>query len=134
MAWEAWERLPGTSRRYRNIVTGETISRREYMKRVEGIIPEAKAEARRAEGKRNPLDRYSRLANDYRKQKAKELNISPKDVKIRGDNPTARELKELKKALRSKDNSANSKKARALVRLGRREADWPWDVGESPTK
>jgi hypothetical protein len=47
-------KIPGSARRYRNIVTGEEISRREYIKRTEKVTPEQKAYLRVKEGKAKP--------------------------------------------------------------------------------
>ena len=47
-------RIPGSARRYRNVVTGEEISRREYIKRTEKVTPEQKAYLRVKEGKAKP--------------------------------------------------------------------------------
>ena len=47
-------RIPGSARRYRNVVTGEEISRREYIKRTEKVTPEQKAYQRVREGKAKP--------------------------------------------------------------------------------
>ena len=47
-------KIPGSARRYRNVVTGEEISRREYIKRTEKITPEEKAYQRVREGKAKP--------------------------------------------------------------------------------
>ena len=47
-------RIPGSARRYKNVDTGETISRREYIKRTEKITPEQKAYIRVKEGKAKP--------------------------------------------------------------------------------
>lgn len=35
-----YERIPGSARRYLDIETGETISRREYDKRIKDTLPE----------------------------------------------------------------------------------------------
>ena len=47
-------RIPGSARRYRNVDTGEEISRREYIKRTEKVTPEQKAYIRVKEGKAKP--------------------------------------------------------------------------------
>ena len=47
-------KIPGSARRYRNVVTGEEISRREYIKRTEKVTPEQKAYLRVREGKAKP--------------------------------------------------------------------------------
>ena len=62
-------RIPGSARRYRNIVTGEEISRREYIKRTEKVTPEQKAYLRVKEGKAKP-GITSRKYEQTRKRKA----------------------------------------------------------------
>ena len=51
---DEYVRIPGSARRYRNVITGEEISRREYIKRTEKITPEEKAYRRVKEGKAKP--------------------------------------------------------------------------------
>ena len=62
-------RIPGSARRYRNVVTGEEISRREYIKRTEKVTPEQKAYLRVKEGKAKP-GITSRKYEQTRKRKA----------------------------------------------------------------
>ena len=64
-------RIPGSARRYKNVDTGETISRREYIKRTEKITPEQKAYIRVKEGKAKP-GITSRKYKQARKRKAVE--------------------------------------------------------------
>lgn len=64
-------RIPGSARRYRNVDTGEEISRREYIKRTEKITPEEKAYHRVREGKAKP-GITSRKYEQTRKKKALE--------------------------------------------------------------
>ena len=64
-------RIPGSARRYRNVDTGEEISRREYIKRTEKITPEEKAYKRVREGKAKP-GITSRKYEQTRKKKALE--------------------------------------------------------------
>lgn len=51
---DEYVRIPGSARRYRHVITGEEISRREYIKRTEKITPEEKAYKRVREGKAKP--------------------------------------------------------------------------------
>ena len=62
-------KIPGSARRYRNVVTGEEISRREYIKRTEKVTPEQKAWLRVKEGKAKP-GITSRKYEQTRKRKA----------------------------------------------------------------
>lgn len=62
-------RIPGSARRYKNVDTGEEISRREYIKRTEKVTPEQKAYIRVKEGKAKP-GITSRKYEQYLKNKA----------------------------------------------------------------
>ena len=62
-------RIPGSARRYKNVDTGEEISRREYIKRTEKVTPEQKAYQRVKEGKAEP-GVTSRKYEQARKRKA----------------------------------------------------------------
>lgn len=62
-------RIPGSARRYKNVDTGEEISRREYIKRTEKVTPEQKAYQRVKEGKTKP-GVTSRKYEQSRKRKA----------------------------------------------------------------
>lgn len=62
-------RIPGSARRYKNVDTGEEISRREYIKRTEKVTPEQKAHIRVKEGKAKP-GITSRKYEQYLKKKA----------------------------------------------------------------
>ena len=64
-------RVPGTARRYKNVDTGEEISRREYIKRTEKITPEQKAYIRVKSGKAKP-GITSRKYEQTRRKKALE--------------------------------------------------------------
>lgn len=64
-------RIPGSARRYKNVDTGEEISRREYIKRTEKVTPEQKAYLRVKEGKSKP-GITSRKYEQSRKKKAVE--------------------------------------------------------------
>lgn len=116
-------RVPGPARRYL-APSGEEISRYEYIKRTEGITPEAKRAERIEAGVKSHQGRYNAIVKDYKRTQGK-------DVKVRG--PKAEKFKQIIKDLKSRDNSPHGKKAKALERLGRRGKDWEdYDVGESP--
>jgi hypothetical protein len=66
---EEYIRIPGSARRYRNVVTGEEISRREYIKRTEKTTPEEKAYRRVKEGKAKH-SKTSRKYEETQKKKA----------------------------------------------------------------
>lgn len=113
-----------TARRYIDTATGETFSRRAAMKIIEGVTPEAKREARIAEGIRSHMGRHNALVRDFKKNNPGE--------KVRGKG--AEKFKGIIKALKSKDNSKKGAKARALEALGRRSKEWEdyYAVGDSP--
>ena len=141
--------LHDRARRYVDTTTGEIISRRQYQRvQHEGKTPEQVAREtamrlhaeqvpvevdrntgrvyrRSASGARislDPLRRYRSIVADYKSKNP--------GARVRG--PMAQEWRELLADLRDKDNSPTGRKARALVRLGRRDAGAPYDVGETP--
>jgi len=65
-------RIPGSARRYRNVDTGEEISRREYIKRTEKVTPEQKAYIRVKEGKAKPGITSRKYEQARRKKALKE--------------------------------------------------------------
>ncbi len=65
-------RIPGSARRYRNVVTGEEISRREYIKRTEKVTPEEKAYRRVKEGKAKPGITSRKYEQSLKKKALKE--------------------------------------------------------------
>ena len=136
----AYEKLSGSARRYVDTSTGETISRREHLKRTQNTSFEKIREANIAKDIRsgftptNRQSRYNKVVSDYKKSEAERLGIKPKDVKVRGNNESSNQLKQIVKDLKSKDVSAEGKKAKALVTLGRRKEEWSYAVGESPSK
>lgn len=65
-------RIPGSARRYRNVVTGEEISRREYIKRNEKVTPEQKAYLRVKEGKSKPGITSRKYEQSRRKKASKQ--------------------------------------------------------------
>lgn len=113
-----------TARRYVDTTTGETFSRRAAMKILEGVTPEAKREARIAEGLKSHMGRYNAIVRDYKRKNPGE--------KVRGKG--AEKFKEVIKGLKSKDNSKTGPKAKALERIGRRSKEWEdyYAVGDSP--
>lgn len=136
----AYEKLGGSSRRYRDTTTGETISRREHLKRTQNTsfekIREANIEKARLldYAPKNRQGRYNSLVADYKKNEAERLGLKPKDIKVRGNNESANYFKELIKDLKSKDTNPDGRIANALVVLGRRKLEWAYAVGESPSK
>lgn len=123
MTTKGYTPIPGTARRYQT-PSGETISRREYIKRTEGITPEQKRELRIESGVKSHMGRYNGLVRDYKR-------MNP-GKKVRGKD--SGEFKQLLKDLKSKDNSPGGRKARALEKLGRRSEEWRdyYTVGDSP--
>jgi len=116
--------IKGDSARRYLTPTGETISRRAYMQLAEGTTPEAKRAERVAEGIKSHMGRYQAIADDYRR-------FNP-GAKIRGKDKA--DFKSVIEGLKSRDNSSNGAKARALERIGRRSSEWRdyYAVGDSP--
>lgn len=134
MADRDFQALGGSSRRYLDLRTGEEISRREYYARSGRPSFEAIKEARVQEaGYRNPMARYNAIARDYRESLARQLRIKPSEIRTRGTSQTATQFRKVLDALKSRDSSPNGLKAQALITLGRRESEWTFAVGESPS-
>ena len=78
-------RIPGPARRYRNVDTGEEISRREYIKRTEKVTPEQKAYVRVKEGKAKPGITSRKYEQARRKKAVKEAQKGQIDFSFEGD-------------------------------------------------
>ena len=146
--------LRNKQREYKNEKTGEVISKRQYQKKqaelslgvkITSNEQAAKLRQKKAveigtrgeEGKKlvagaRHMSRYNSLVKSFKEGEAKRLGIPESKIRVRGDSDTAKRFKQLQKDLRSKDNSPNGRKARALVALGRRSLEWDMPVGESP--
>lgn len=74
-------------------------------------------------GGRTQMRRYGTILSEY----AQRHGVT------RGEARRSPELKRIVRDLRSKDNSPGGRKARALEALGRREPEWRWQVGDTPT-
>lgn len=120
----AFKPLGGSSRRYVDTVTGETISRRQFDKlnKPVSVSPDSFGKPVRHMG------RYNKLVSDFIVQHKKDTGVLLTRRQARGSN----ELKDIVKALKSKDNSKDGRKAIALFLLGRRNPDADYPVGGSP--
>lgn len=78
-------RIPGSARRYRNVITGEEISRREYIKRTEKTSPEEKAYRRVREGKSKPGVTSRKYEEARRKKAIKEAQKGQIDFSFESD-------------------------------------------------
>jgi hypothetical protein len=71
----AFEKVPGTARRFRLKANPETtFSRRQYIVLTEGVTPQEKAAERRAAGIKSPLSNYTESLDRYI-EKQSELGI-----------------------------------------------------------
>jgi len=77
-------RIPGSARRYKNVDTGEEISRREYIKRTEKVTPEQKAYQRVKEGKAKPGITSRKYEQARRKKAVKEAQKGQIDFGFEG--------------------------------------------------
>ncbi len=77
-------RIPGSARRYRNVDTGEEISRREYIKRTEKVTPEEKAYRRVKEGKAKPGITSRKYEKSLKKKALKEAQEGQIDYGYEG--------------------------------------------------
>lgn len=119
-----YTRIKGDKARRYISESGNIISRRQYMRIVQGVIPERKAAERWNRGVRNKMYKYNLLVADFRRNNPGE--------KVRGRNATL--FKQTIAALKSEDNSASGDKALALERLGRRSREWQdYDIGVGET-
>jgi hypothetical protein len=85
-----YEALPGSSRSFRDLATGEVLPRRQYDKRIQQIRSyEAKAKENRkrraASGEPQPMKRYNAVVDQYRK-------VYGKGIKVRGNSKEALEF------------------------------------------
>lgn len=78
-------RIPGPARRYKNVDTGEEISRREYIKRTEKTTPEQKAYVRVKEGKAKPGITSRKYEQARRNKALKEAEKGQIDFSFEGD-------------------------------------------------
>ena len=77
-------RIPGSARRYKNVDTGEEISRREYIKRTEKVTPEQKAYIRVKEGKAKPGITSRKYEQNRRRKAVKEAQKGQIDFGFEG--------------------------------------------------
>jgi len=77
-------RIPGSARRYKNVDTGEEISRREYIKRTEKVTPEQKAYIRVKEGKAKPGITSRKYEQTRRRKAVKEAQKGQIDYGFEG--------------------------------------------------
>ncbi len=111
-----YERVPGAERRYKDTKSGEILSRRQYLKRTEGITSlEQKAKvlkaARIERGEIQPMTRYGAIVKQYK-------SLHP-DAHVRG--PKAKEFREqysIYTTLRGRSRENNYKRIRSAVVLG----------------
>lgn len=118
-----FERVPGSAGRYRNLNTGETISRRQYenqrIRQTTGLTS---------------LSEFNRLKKEPRFQHlgaawAKSKGVS-KRTAFRADSPF---VKQYQKATRQKwSRKADRAYARLLVDIGFRDDSAWWNVGDTP--
>jgi hypothetical protein len=128
-----YEAIKGSARQYRDTKTGAIISRNQRDKavlpsRAGGQISKEKlAKTLRAKGVVSHIARPQTLWKERQELLKKAgVKVSLKEVR------ESKEMKDILRGLRSKDNSARGAKARALVQLGLRDESWTWAVGETP--
>ena len=71
----AWERIAGSARRYRNTVTGEILSRRQYDQLTKGITYEQKAKDNKQRNLKEALARPARGRTKARTEQEKEIRL-----------------------------------------------------------
>lgn len=132
-----WSRLPGSSRKYINVQTGQVLSRRQFDKVAQAAGARKSLDIAEKAKRRTKQARYQDLVEDYiAQQKAKGKTITKRQAR------TSQEFKSLIKDLKSTSKSApkklsgdkliefrrrqNKKKLKILKELGRRDGlpDW----------
>jgi len=86
-----FERIPGRARYYKDLKSGEIITKRQYTKRSENVSSnEAKAKRLRLErlrtGQKQPMKRYNAIVEHYR-------DTHGAKVRIRGNSAEAQEFR-----------------------------------------
>lgn len=126
--------LRNKARQYRDTVTGAVISRNQRDRAVlpsrEGgrVSKERLAKRMRERGIKSHRARYDLLVGE-RQEVLRKAGVKASKREI----SQSREMKEILRALRSKDRSMRGPKHRALVQLGLRDPNSPYIPGESPT-
>jgi hypothetical protein len=126
--------LRNKARQYRDTVTGAIISRNQRDKAVlpsrEGgrVSKERLAKSMRERGIKSHRARYDVLVSERQAVLRKAgVKASKREVS------QSKEMKDILRALRSKDRSLRGPKHRALVQLGLRDPNSAYPPGESPT-
>lgn len=120
-----WKSLGGSSRRYVDTATGQTISRRQF----DNLSRPAPIQGTKAlAAPVRHMSRYNKIVSDFIVQHNKETGV----LMTRRQARQSQDLKNIVKALKSKDNSKDGVKAIALFLLGRRNPDADYPVGGSP--
>jgi hypothetical protein len=105
-----YRRVPGKARRYVELSTGKEISRRQYIKKTEGVRSlEAKAKQRREQristGQIQPMRSYDSLVKRYKEKNGK-------NARVRGNSKEAKEFRKNVRLLKNaKRDSFNHIKA-----------------------
>lgn len=116
---ERFLRLPGSAERYLDFLSEREISRRQHDNLINGASPEDRATWAEA----TERSRLGRLLEDY--ARAQDLD------RVQGAHAGFFDF--YVNELKNEDNSASGSKAEALIQLGRRQLDWDFPVGETPT-
>lgn len=126
--------LKNKARQYRDTVTGAIISRNQRDKAVlpsrggGAVSKEKLAKSLRERGIKSHRARYDTLVAERQAfLKRAGVKVSKRDV------AQSKEMKEIVRALKSKDKSLRGPKHRALVQLGLRDPHSAYPPGESPT-
>jgi hypothetical protein len=117
-----------TGGHYEHKRTGKRISGRQYLNLQRGgVSSEAYAKDRRARGVRSHLAQHRSLVSDIqRAMHLRGVDISKEQIE------NSKAFRQIKKDLRSKDNSPGSRKAELLEAIGRRSPGAEYPVGDTP--
>jgi hypothetical protein len=115
-----FERVPGKARAYRDLSTGKVISRRQYLKKTEGLrsLEEKRDRLKRErfeKGIEQPGERYKEIVKDFKRR------YGP-GARVRGDSAEAKEFRDAFRRLKRGFNLTTKKgqldKWETLYRLG----------------
>lgn len=141
----AWQRAPGSARRYRNARTGEELSRRQYDERYgrlartgQRFTYEQMAQARSRAGMRGTFERakYRALVADYKLARIEkgDRRFYRVGSRIHMKGMDVRQAPGFKRILADLRSGSQRRLDRALRALGRRTGKELWPAGETPVE
>ncbi len=126
-----YERIPGAARRYKDVSTGEELSRRQYIKRTEGVPSlESKAKqlsrARALAGEVQPMKEYNKYVSGFKAAHGKDAHVRGKAFEAQ---EFQRAMKTMKKKGWRRTKERKEERWHALQVMGMAPADKPMPEG-----